>query len=372
MTIVESPRRENARGRTVAFLGVEADVWTIASGAAAAQIAFALLVWIYGQSPRAMTALLFEGTWGSAYGIGQVLFKATPLLFTGLAVHVALRAGLFNVGAEGQLAIASLAAGAVGAALPASTPAFVAIPIVAIVAACAGAAWAAPAAGLRAVGAHEVISTILLNRVADALVGLLLGLGLAQKGGVRTADMAAHARLSRLDRFVPAFAGSAVSTAVIVGVALVALTLWLLPRTRAGREQELIAQNAEACEVERIPVRWRRGQALVLSGAFAGLASLGTVMGYKGYYEQGLGAGAGFTGLAVAILGRGRIAGIVFAALLFGTLAQGGLAINAYVPSEAMEVIQGVVIVAVALGDARLRSWLGEKVRAIALRGKVA
>jgi len=346
-------------------LGLEADAWTIVAGAAAAQIAFALLVWIYGESPRAMAALLLDGTWGSAYGIGQVLFKATPLLFTGLAVHVALRAGLFNVGAEGQLAVASLAAGAIGAWLPQSTPAIIALPLVVLVAACAGALWAAPAAGLRAVGAHEVISTILLNRVADALVGLLLGLGLAHKGTVRTADVASNARLSRLDHYVPVLGGSAASTAVVIAVVVVAVTLWVLPRTRIGREAELVAQNDEACRVEGIPVRWRRAQALLLSGAIAGLASLGTVLGYKGYFEQGLGAGAGFTGLAVAILGRGRLVGIVFAALLFGTLAQGGLAINAYVPAEVMEVIQGVVIVAVALGDARLRGWFTEKLRAL-------
>jgi ABC-type uncharacterized transport system permease subunit len=351
--------------RTTLRLALEADAWTIASGAAVAQLAFALLVWLYGQSPRAMTALLLEGTWGSPYGIGQVLFKATPLLFTGLAVHVALRAGLFNVGAEGQLAVASLAMGAVGAWLPPATPAVVALPLLIVVAASAGALWAAPAAALRSAGAHEVISTILLNRVADALVGLLLGLGLAEKAAVRTRDVAAQARLTRLDHFIPALSGSAASTAFILGLGLVVVTLWALPRTRVGREAELVAQNEEACRVEHIPVRWRRAQALVMSGGIAGLAALGTVLGYKGYYEQGLGAGAGFTGLAVAILGRGRAIGVVFAALLFGTLAQGGLAINAYVPAEAMEVIQGVVIVAVALADERVRGWLGDKIRNI-------
>lgn len=364
-------RRAHDRGCTVTtrrravWLGLEADAWTIAAGACAAQIAFALLVWIYGESPRAMAALLFDGTWGSAYGIGQVLFKATPLLFTGLAVHVALRAGLFNVGADGQLAIASLAVGVVGSSLPQSTPAVVAIPLLAIVAACAGALWAAPAAALRSVGAHEVISTILLNRVADALVGLLLGIGLAEKGGVRTHAVVASANLSRLDRWFHAFRGSAASTAIVIALACVAVTLWILPRTRAGREAELVARNDEACRAEHIAVRWRRAEALLVSGAFAGLASLGTVLGYKGYFERGLGAGAGFTGLAVAILGRGRLAGIVFAALLFGTLAQGGLAINAYVPAEVMEAIQGVVIVAVALGDARIRAWLAERVRGL-------
>ena len=356
--------------RTALRLGLEADAWTLVWGAAAAQLAFAVLVWIHGESPRAMTALLFEGTWGSAYGIGQVLFKATPLLFTGLAVHVALRAGLFNVGAEGQLAVASLAAAAVGAHLPHGTPALVALPIVALVAAAAGALWAAPAAGLRVVGAHEVISTILLNRVADAFVGLVLGLGLAQASSVRTAPVVPGARLSRLDRFVHPFAGSAASTAIVVAVLGVALALWVLPRTRAGREAELVAQNDEACRAAGIPVAWRRAQALLFSGAIAGLASLATVLGYKGYFEQGLGSGAGFTGLAVAILGRGRLVGIVFAALLFGTLAQGGLAINAYVPAEAMEVIQGVVIVVVALADARLRAWLTERLRAIVVLGR--
>jgi simple sugar transport system permease protein len=354
--------------RTATRLALEADIWTIAAGTAVAQIAFATLVWLYGDSPRAMTMLMVEGTWGSAYGIGQVMFKATPLLFTGLAVHVGLRAGLFNVGAEGQLAVASLAVGAIGAWLPASTPALVAVPLLVVVAGCVGASWAAPAALLRAVGAHEVISTILLNRVAAALVGLLLGLGLAQKGAVRTPDVVPHARLARLDRLIPSFEGSAVSTAVLIGVATVAITLWILPRSRAGREQELVAKNDEACFVEGIPVAWRRAQALLVSGALAGLASLGTVLGYKGYYEQGLGAGAGFAGLAVAILGRGRLLGIVFAALLFGTLAQGGLAINAHVPAEVMEVIQGVVIVAVALGDARIRSWLTSKLVVLGAR----
>lgn len=351
--------------RSSFLLGLEADAWTIIAGTCAAQIAFAILVWIYGESPRAMAALLASGTWGSAYGIGQVLFKATPLLFTGLAVHVALRAGLFNVGAEGQLAIAGLAVGAIGALLPQSTPAVLAIPLLALVAACAGAVWAAPAAALRSVGAHEVISTILLNRVADALVGLLLGIGLAEKGAVRTRAMPPHASLSRLDQWFHALDGSAVSTAIFFAIACVAITLWVLPRTRGGREAELVAKNAEACRAEGIPVRWRRAQALLLSGAIAGLASMGTVLGYKGYFEQGLGAGAGFTGLAVAILGRGRLVGIVFAALLFGTLAQGGLAINAYVPAEAMNVIEGVVIVAVALGDARIRAWVAERVRAL-------
>jgi simple sugar transport system permease protein len=120
----------------------------------------------------------------------------------------------------------------------------------------------------------------------------------------------------------------------------------------------LVGGNPVACAAERLPVGRRLVQALVLSGAIAGLASCGTVLGYKGYYEAGLGSGAGFGGLAVALLGRGSPVGLVLAALFFGTLAQGGLAINAHVPMEAMDVLQGVVIVAVALADVRVRSAL--------------
>ena len=107
---------------------------------------------------------------------------------------------------------------------------------------------------------------------------------------------------------------------------------------------------------ERIPVGRRLVQATLLSGAIAALASSATVLGYKGHFEAGLGAGAGFGGIAVAMLGRGSALGLVASALLFGTLEQGGLAINAYVPMESMQVLEGVIIVAVALADAQVRA----------------
>jgi simple sugar transport system permease protein len=330
------------------------DLLIVVCGLAAAELAFALVVWGYGESPHKMLSLVAQGTWGTAYGIGQVLFKATPLVFTGLAVHVGLRAGLFNVGAEGQLAVASLAVASLGAHV--SGPAWLLAPTLLAVAAISGALWAAVPALLRArFGAHEVLGTLLMNRVADAAVSLALGAGLAEKGSVRTPDVAAGAHLARLDAWIAAFRGSAASTAVFLAIVVLGGTSALLPRTRAGREQWLVGQNPEACAAERIPVRWRTAQALLWSGALAGLAASGTVLGYKGYYEQGLGAGAGFGGIAVALLGRGRPVGIVLAALLVGTLQQGGLAINGHVPMELMTVAQGVAVVGVALADARLR-----------------
>ena len=334
------------------------------AGLATAWVAFDILVFLYGESPRHLFALLFDGTWGTPYGAGQVLFKATPLLFTGIAVDLALRAGLFNIGAEGQLAVGSLAAGIVGATLPAWLPAPVAVPATLLAAAAAGGAWALVPAILRArFRAHEVISTIMMNRIADAAIGLVLGLGFALKGTVRTQNIVAGAHVPRLERFFPALRGSAVSVSLVVGVILALFVGWSYRRTRFGREVSLVGMNPIACAAERVPVRARIAQAMILSGAICGLVSSATVLGYKGYFEQGLGAGAGFGGLAVALLGRGNGVGLVLAALLFGTLQQGGLAINAYVPMELMDVIQGVVITAVALADARVRGALVRSAR---------
>lgn len=318
-------------------------------------LAFCLMVWAFGASPRAIAVLLFEGTWGTTYGAGQVLFKATPLLFTALAVDVGLRAGLFNIGADGQLAIASLATAAVGAALPAGTPAVFAVPVCVLTAGAAGAAWALVPALLKArFEAHEVITTIMMNRIADGAVGIALTtFGLALAGSVRTRDVVAGARIPRLDVLFGAFHGSAASFALLAGLALALVLRWSYRRSRVGRELVLIGQGPSAMIAEGVPVRRRYAQALVASGCIAGLASLGTVLGYKGYFEEGLGAGAGFGGIAVALLGRGNAVGIVLAALLFGTLAQGGLAVNAFVPKELMDLLAGIIVTAVAVADAR-------------------
>ncbi len=330
------------------------------AGLAAGWLALALLVWVYGEAPRAVLADLFGGTWGMAYGVGQVLYKATPLLLTGMAVDLALRAGLFNIGAEGQLAVAGLAVATVSARLPASTPAPLAIAVALVVAAAAGCAWAAPAALLRArYGAHEVISTIMLNRIAEAVVGFALVGGLAVPGTIRTPDVVAGARLTRFDALgLSSLRGSAVSLALPVALVVVVLAWAWLRRSRTGREIVLVGLGPGACAAEKIPVARRLGAALLLSGAIAGLASVAPVLGYKGYYESGLGAGCGFGGIAVALLGRGHPAGLLFAALLFGTLEQGGLVINGRVPMEITTILQGVVIVAVALADARVRAAL--------------
>jgi simple sugar transport system permease protein len=327
-------------------------------GVLVACIAFELMVFLYGESPREMLALLYEGTWGSVYGLGQVLYKATPLFITALAVDFGLRAGLFNIGTEGQLSMASLSVAVVGAHLG-MLPGPVGTVVLLIVAATAGALYALLPALLKVrFGAHEVISTIMTNRVADGLVGLALGAGLALPGTVQTAPLAPQLTLTKLQVWVPGLAGSSVSTAVVVAAVTGVAYFVATTRSRFGREVTFVGLNPVACAHERIPVARRTVQAMLVSGAVAGLASSATVLGAKGYFEQGLGAGVGFSGLAVALIAKRSVPQMVFVALLFGTLQQGGLAINAHVPKEAMEVLFAVVIIAVALLDSPRRPSL--------------
>jgi len=315
---------------------------------AGALLVFNLLAALFGQAPLAMLRDAFVGTWGTAYGIGQVLFKATPLMLTGLAFHVALRSGLFNIGSEGQLALASLAGAFVGTQLPAGLPWPLALPIVLATAIAVGAGYAAIAGVMRArLGVHEIISGIMLNRCADVFLPWVLVAGLGATG-VRTADIVGGTRLPALDQWVGAFAGSAASLAFPLAVLITIATYVYLERSQRGREMAWVGKGADACEAQGIPVARRRVEAMLLSGALAGLAITGTVLGYKGYYELGLGAGAGFSGIAVAMVGRSGPLALITAALVFGTLAQAGLAINASLPKEAMGVLEAVVILLVA------------------------
>ncbi|MRG95013.1 ABC transporter permease subunit [Polyangium spumosum] len=312
---------------------------------------FNLIAFAFGQAPAAALRLAFEGTWGTPYGLGQVLFKATPLLFTGLAFEIALRAGLFNIGAEGQLALASLVGALVASRLPASLPMPIALPIALASAAAVGALVAFVPAILRARrGVHEIITAIMVNRIVDAVLPWTFSTVLGS-ASLRTADIAPGAALPRLDRVAPSLAGSAASFAFPLAVVTVFVGMALLERTRPGREIRWVGLRPEACRAEGIDVERRLLLAMLLSGAIAALAVSSTALGYKGYYELGLGAGAGWSGIAVAMLGRGKAIGIVLAAIFLGTLEQAGLVVNARVPKEAMDVLEATLIVLVAVAS---------------------
>lgn len=323
------------------------------------------LILAFGQNPGTVYRLLFDGTWGNPYGLGQVLYKTTTLTFTGLAVAMGLRAGLFNIGAESQLAAGGFVAALVGLTLPAGLPAIATLPVYVVAAAAGGGAVGAIPGALKArFGAHEVITTIMLNFIVLALLNYLTVTFLKVEGTLHTTEIRAGA-LPRLSEFIPAFHGSAANVVLFLAIVAAVVAWWFLFRTRGGFELRATGLQPGAAEygAVRISDVWLR--AMTLSGALAGLGGLNFVLGYKHYYEESFASGAGFLGIAVAIVGRNDPIGVVLAAIAFATISQGGLAVNAVVPKQIVDVLQAVVIIAVAASVPGVRAAL-RKARASA------
>ncbi len=317
-----------------------------------------LLILTVGESPGAVYKLLLEGTWGNAYGFGQVLYKTTTLVFTGLAVSLGLRAGLFNIGAEGQLAAGGFAAAIVGLALPAGLTPFAAIPICVLAAAVGGAVVGAVPGVLKAkFGAHEVIVTIMVNFVVLAFLNWIVAARLHVPETLHTPEIHAGV-VPRLSDGVAAFHGSAANLVIVLAIAVASIVGYYLFRTRGGYELRAVGLQPDAAEYGGVSVAGVWVRALSLSGALAGIGGVNYVLGYKHYYEDGFAGGAGFLGIAVALVGRNHPLGVVLAAIFFATLSQGGLAIHALVPKQMVEVLQGVVILAVAASVPEVRRML--------------
>lgn len=307
-----------------------------------------LLILSFGQSPGEVYRLLIEGTWGNAYGFGQVIYKATTLTFTGLSVALGLRAGLFNIGAEAQLALGGFAAAVLGTALPGGTPAVLAVVLCVLAAAFGGGVAGAVPGVLRArFGASEVIVTIMLNFVVLALLNWIVAARLHVGETLHTETIAAG-DVPRLSDVGAAFRGSAANFTLVLALAAAATLAWYLFRTRAGYELRAVGLQPEAAEYGGVRVGGVYLRAMILAGALAGIGGTNYVLGYKRYYEEGFAAGAGFIGIAVALVGRNHPLGVVLAAFLFATISQGGLAVNAVVPKQMVEVLTAVVIIAVA------------------------
>jgi ABC-type uncharacterized transport system permease subunit len=313
-----------------------------------AALAGSLLIWFVGKSPLDVYGLLLSSTWGNSYGIGQVLFKATPLILTGLSVAVAFKVGLFNIGAEGQLATGSFVTALCGAALPASLPGPIAVTLCVLAGMLAGAGLAGLAGLLKIrYGAHEVINTIMLNFIASAVILWAGNAHFFVKYTTHTATISDNATLHHLG-----LTGSAANTSLLLAIGLAAAVAYFFNRTRRGFEWRAVGHNPRAAQNAGVQLAGVVVGAMAISGALAGAVGANYVLGYKSYYERGIGSGVGFMGIAVALLGRNHPAGIVVAALLLGTLSHGGLAVAEQVPKEIVQILQAVIILTVACASA--------------------
>ena len=338
----------------------------------------AIVVVLIGESPLRALRLLVSGAFGNAEAIGYTLYYATNFIFTGLAVAVAFHAGLFNIGAEGQayiggLAVALLCLGAGG------WPTVLVIPVAIAVAALGGAAWAFVPAWLQARrGSHVVITTIMFNFIASAVMTHLLVNVLIKPGqqSPETREFAPSTWMPQLHDLARAagweIGRSPVNLSLVVALAVGGLVWLYLWHTRWGYELRALGHNETAAIYGGIqPVRIVI-VAMCVSGALAGLMSLNEVMGVQHRLLLNFPGGAGYVGSAVALMGRNHPAGIAIAAVLFGALYQGGSELSFDMPKltrDMVVVIQGLIILVCGALENALRAPLDALVRRPARAG---
>ncbi|NTU91190.1 MAG: ABC transporter permease [Chlorobiaceae bacterium] len=306
------------------------------------------IIALTGTDPVEVYQKMVRSTFGSGYGFGQVLFRSTTLVLTGLAVALPFRVKLFNVGAEGQLLMGSFAAAICGTMIPVTTSPLIAAPAALLAAMAAGSIWAV-AAGLLKVrfGVNEVISTIMLNFIAQALTGYLLTNHFAVPSTVHTSQMASGTTLPGFDRLFGLSWHSPANLSTLIAILISLLLALLLFRSRYGFTLSASGLNPEAARHAGIDTDSRIIGAMAIGGALAGLGAGNLVLGYKHWFESGLTSGAGFMGIAVALLAGAHPLWILLSALLFGWLDYGGLTVNTMVPKEIFMIVQAVTILAI-------------------------
>ncbi|NTC81732.1 ABC transporter permease [Agrobacterium tumefaciens] len=313
-----------------------------------------LVVWSIGENPLAALRLLIEGALGRGDAIGFTLFYTTSFIFTGLSVAVAFHAGLFNIGSEGQAYIGGLGAALVALALDHYVPWYVTMPFAIIGAAVFGAAWAFIPAWLQAKrGSHVVITTIMFNFIAAALMVYLLVNVLIVPGKMapETRTFLPGGQLPKLDWLMALFGlklGPApFNVSFIIALVMCFLVWVLIWRTKLGYEMRTLGVSPSAAVYAGIPYARTVIIAMLISGGLAGMMALNPVMGASARLQVEFVGGAGFVGIAVSLMGRSHPLGILFSALLFGILYQGGADLSFEMPNitrEMIVVIQGLVI----------------------------
>lgn len=313
-----------------------------------------LVIYAIGQDPIEAAGYMIYGAFGYNEGIGYTLYYATNFIFTGLAVSVAFKAGLFNIGGEGQAYIGGLGVGLVCLALDHTMPFYVIAPLAILGAAVFGAAWAYIPAYLQARrGSHIVITTIMFNFIASSLMVYLMVNWL--KG---TENMSLNSRTFEESAWMPYFHTLLAPFGIDIGdsplnlsfmwALLCCVGVWLLIwHTRWGYQLRTLGTNPTAAKYAGIDTAKVTIWVMMISGALAGFVGLNEIMGVNHSLLLNFAAGYGFAGIAVALMGRNHPIGIFLAAILFGALYQGGAEVAFDMPQitpDIVVVVQGLVI----------------------------
>lgn len=336
----------------------------------AAFIVGGLIVVLIGDNPFTAFYHMIGNSFGSLNDLGYTLFIATPLIFTGLAVAVAFRCGLLNIGAEGQLYVAAFATAWVGIKFGGtvvdifgkqedwswfSLPPVLLIPLCMVAAIAAGGIWGAIPGILKAkFGSHEVINTIMLNFIAVALVSYFTQYYYKIPGDaiMQTAEIGPAAHIPRISQYIPGMPDYVpLSVAFLIAILMCVLVYVFLWKTKWGYELRAVGENPSAAEYGGISPKKQIIIAMTISGGLAGMVAIGEVLGYRYRYYDGFSDGWGFLGIAVALLGRNHPLGIVIAAIFFAVLKRGEIFVDIetrFVSKDLVEVLQAIIIIFVA------------------------
>jgi len=348
-------------------------IWPVVA-VLAAFIVGGVIVLLIGDNPLVAFYHMIGNSFGSLNDIGYTLFIATPLIFTGLAVAVAFRCGLLNIGAEGQLYVAAFATawvgikfgGVIGKAIVddklvdqdwswANLPAVLLIPLCMLAAVVAGGIWGAIPGILKArFGSHEVINTIMLNFIAIALVSYFTQYHykIPFDPIMQTAEIGQGAHIPRISQYIPGMPDFVpLSIAFLIAILMCVLVYIFLWKTKWGYELRAVGENPSAAEYGGISPKKQIVIAMTISGGLAGMVAIGEVLGYRYRYYDGFSNGWGFLGIAVALLGRNHPLGIFIAAVFFAVLKRGEIFVDIetrFVSKDLVEVLQAIIIIFVA------------------------
>ncbi|HUG33531.1 MAG TPA: ABC transporter permease [Anaerolineales bacterium] len=302
---------------------------------------------------------LVQGSFGSASALSETAVWATPYIFAGLAVALAFKGGLFNIGAEGQLALGATTAALIGYALPIwlgiDLPMIVHLPLVIIMGAAAGAFWAAIVGYLKAyTGGHEVINTIMMNYIALNSISFLLNGPMKDPNPnnviARTPLIAESAHIT------PIFEGLRVHWGFVLALLAAYLVWWMLNKTTLGFEIRTVGSNPDAAKYAGINVKRIIILTMALSGMLAGLAGTFEVTGLNYRHELGFSIGYGFDAIAIALLGKSHPLGVVLASILFAAMRNGATRMQflTQMPVDLISMLQALILLLVA-ADAIVR-----------------
>ena len=316
------------KSRTMAFTLISFLISLVLAG---------IIIAAAGYSPVEAYSAMLGGAFGSTYNLAQTAGTAIPLIFAGLAMAVASKAGIFNIGIEGQIL-----AGALAGTYITGLPAVLHIPVCILVAAIFGGIWAMLAAVIKnKLQISEVIITIMLNYVALYLVEYLVNNPFKSEGMVvRTEEIQDSARLVSL------VAHTRLNTGIFIALLAVFLFWVLFYKTKLGYEMRATGDSPFAAESAGINNKKNLLAAMFISGALAGIGGACEVMGVQGYYISGMTTGYGFSGIAIAVMGHNQPLGTLASALLFGALNAGASSMNRMtdIPGEFISVLQALII----------------------------